>query len=131
MSEATSGACVQSISRMSLRSSGLRAPTFSDKGEKEESRRLGEVRIEMLQPRHHFLLQQAQRMVPRLRLVLVVEAEHQERAEAADLVVDFFDLLGDGRGRADDPVVAGAIVDGDVGVGDVGCGLEIILETEM
>src|SRR5438045_495784 len=46
------------------------------------SRRAGKVCVEMLQPRHHFLLQQAQRIMPRLRLVLVIEAEHQERAEA-------------------------------------------------
>src|SRR5207248_8356318 len=68
----------------------LRA-TFSHKGRRgKRSRRLGQIRVEMLQPRHHFLLQQAQRIVPRLGLVLVVETEHQERAEAADLVIDFF-----------------------------------------
>ncbi len=50
----------------------------------------------MFQPRHHFLLQQCQRMVPGFRLVLVVEAEHQKRAETADLAIDGLDLLGHG-----------------------------------
>src|SRR5882757_239745 len=55
--------------------------------------------VEMRQPRHHFLLQQPQRVVPGLRLVLVVEAEHQQRAKAADLAIDLFDFFGDGRRR--------------------------------
>src|SRR6185312_2562418 len=50
----------------------------------QTSRRLAEPDVEMLQPRQHLLLQQAQRVVPGLALVLVVEAEHQEHAEAAD-----------------------------------------------
>src|SRR5712675_231356 len=62
------------------------------------------LRAEMLQPRHHFVLQQPQRIVPGLRLVLVVEAKHQKRAKTADLAVDFLDLVGDGGRRADDPV---------------------------
>ena len=94
----------------------LSSGTFVPQGEKETaaSRRLGQSRVEMLQPRHHFLLQEPQRILPGFRLVLVVEAEHQERAEAADLVIDLLDLLGDGRRRTDDPVVARAIVGGDV-----------------
>src|SRR3981081_2629329 len=75
------------------------------------SRRLDEFRVEMLQPRHHFLLQQPQRIVPGLGLGLVVEAEHPKRAEPADLTVDGLDLLGYRRRRADDPVVAGAVFD--------------------
>src|SRR5882724_7088216 len=75
------------------------------------SRGLDEFRVEMLQSRHHFLLQQPQRIVPGLGLVLVVEAEHQQRAETADLAVDGLDLLGYRRRRADDPVVAGAVFD--------------------
>src|SRR5882672_8716873 len=95
------------------------------------SRRLDEFRVEMLQPRHHFLLQQLQRIVPGLRLVLVVEAEHQQRAETTDLAVDGFDLLGDRRRRADDPVVTGAVIDRDVAVRHVGRMLEIVLEAEV
>src|SRR4051794_38774349 len=57
-------------------------------------RGLYQPRLEMFQPRHHFLAQQPQRVLPRLGLVLVVEAEHQQRAESADLVIDPFDLLG-------------------------------------
>ena len=82
--------------------------TFSHKGRREEtSRRLAEPGVEMLQPRHHLVLQQLKRMVPGFRLVLVVEAEHQQRAEAADLGKDLLDLLGHRRGRADHPVAAG------------------------
>src|SRR5690242_5703863 len=62
-------------------------------------RRLRRPGIEMLEARQHLLLQQPQRIVPGLRLVLVVEAEHQQRAETTDLVVDLLDLLGDGGGR--------------------------------
>src|ERR1700730_8987552 len=58
------------------------------------SRRALQIRVEMFQPRHHFLLQQRQRMVPGFGLVLVVEAEHQKRAETADLAIDGLDLLG-------------------------------------
>src|SRR6266550_6569092 len=95
------------------------------------SRRLDEFRVEMLQPRHHFLLQQPQRIVPGLGLVLVVEAEHQQRAETADLAVDGLDLLGYRRRRADDPVVAGAVFDRHVAVRYVGRVLEIVLEAEV
>ena len=73
----------------------------------------------MFQPRHYLLLQQPQRIVPGFGLVFVVEAEHQERAEAADLAVDLFDSVGDGRGRADDPVALRAILDGDVAMSPV------------
>src|SRR5580692_4246585 len=64
------------------------------------SRRLAERGVEMLQPRQHFLLQELQRVMPGLTLVLVVEAEHQQHAEAADLAPDLLDLFGDGGGRA-------------------------------
>src|ERR1700730_12322969 len=47
------------------------------------SRRAAKLRAEMFQARHHVVLQQLKRMLPGLRLVLVVEAEHQKRAEAA------------------------------------------------
>src|ERR1700688_765524 len=67
-------------------------------------RRLAERGVEMFQPRQHFLFQELQRVVPRFTLVLVVEAEHQPHAEAADLARDLLDLFGDGGGRADDPV---------------------------
>ena len=77
------------------------------------------------------MLQQMQRALPGLRLVLVVEAEHQQRAEAADLVPDLLDLLGDRVGRADDPVVLGAIVDRDVAVGHLGLVLQILEEAEV
>src|SRR5882757_6130798 len=95
------------------------------------SRRLDEFRVEMLQPRHHFLLQQPQRIVPGLGLVLVVETEHQQRAETADLAVDGLDLLGYRRRRADDPVVTGAVVYRHVAVRHVGRVLEIVLEAEV
>src|SRR3954466_11494062 len=49
-------------------------------------RRLAEIGVEMLQPRHHFLAQEAKRIVPGFRLVLVVKTKHQQRAKAADLV---------------------------------------------
>src|ERR1700737_2870292 len=54
--------------------------------------------------------------MPGFRLVLVVEAKHQERAETADLAIDGLDLFGHRRGRADDPVVTRAIFHGDVAV---------------
>ena len=63
--------------------------------------------------------------------MLVVKAEHQERAEATDLTIDFLDLVGNRRRRADDPVVTGAIVDGNVRVRHVGGMLEVILEAEV
>src|SRR3954451_20328807 len=49
---------------------------------------LGQVGIEMAQPRQHLVLQQPQRIVPGFRLVLVVEAEDTKCAEAADLMPD-------------------------------------------
>src|SRR5262249_47221922 len=95
------------------------------------SGRLAELGVEMPQPRQHVVLQQRERMLPGLRLVLVVETEHQEHAEAADFAIDGLDLFGDRRRRADDPVLARAIVDGDVAVGHVGRMLEVVLEAEM
>src|ERR1700761_3609079 len=59
-------------------------------------RGLAEAGVKMLQPWQHLLLQKLQRVVPSLRLVLVIEAEHQKRAEAADLAPDLFDLFGHG-----------------------------------
>src|SRR4051812_10477937 len=58
------------------------------------SRRAPHPGVEMRQPRHHSLLQQPQRVVPGLRLVLVVEAKHQQRAKTADLAIDLFDFFG-------------------------------------
>ncbi len=71
---------------------------------------------EVLHLRHHLLRQQLERVAPGLRALDVVEAEHQELAEAADLVVDLLDLLDDGLRRADDPVVPGAVFRRHVGV---------------
>jgi Lon protease-like protein len=60
----------------------------------------------MFEPRHHFLLRQCQRTESGFRLVLVVEAEHQKRAETADLAMDgleqrqeIFDVTEDVDGR--------------------------------
>src|SRR5258708_19676773 len=72
------------------------------------SRRAAKLRAEMFQPRHHFLLQQRQRMMPGFGLVLVVEAEHQKHPEPADLAIDGLDLLAHGCGPPENPVVAGA-----------------------
>lgn len=44
-------------------------------------------------------------MAPGLRVFAVVEAEQQELAKAADLVVHPFDLFDDRGGRADQPIV--------------------------
>ena len=49
-------------------------------------------------------------MAPRFRLFAVVEAEHQQRAEAADLVIDVVQLGGHRIGRAHQPVVPRAVV---------------------
>src|SRR5689334_12323967 len=98
---------------------------------KRGSSGLVQTGIEMTEAGHHLVLQQFQRMPPCLRLVLVVEAEHQQRAEAADLAPDRLDLIGDGRRRADDPVARGAILDGDIAIGHVGRVLQIILEAEV
>src|SRR5262249_6949083 len=81
-------------------SGALHAPPSPTRGEgstalvARDSRRFPEPGIEMLQPRQHLVLEQRERVMPGLRLVLVVEAEHQEHAEAADLVPDLLDLLG-------------------------------------
>ena len=48
----------------------------------------GRLRGQMRDPRQHFLLQQPQRVLPGTRIVLVVKAEDQQLAEAADFVVD-------------------------------------------
>src|SRR6266700_8364335 len=113
------------------READIALPAAPSRAMHSRSRRLDEFRVEMLQPRHHFLLQQPQRIVPGLGLVLVVEAEHQQRAETADLAVDGLDLLGYRRRRADDPVVAGAVFDRHVAVRYVGRVVEIILEAEV
>src|ERR1700756_645579 len=68
------------------------------------SRRFGYCCIQMFQTRQHLVLEQRKRMMPGLRPVLVVKTKHEQHAKAADLVPDLLDLLGHGRGRADDPV---------------------------
>ena len=52
-------------------------------------------------------------------------------AEAADLVVDALDLLGHGGGRADEPVVLGAIGRRHVRVGHLRAVLQIVEEPEI
>ena len=51
--------------------------------------------LEVLHFRHHLLGEQVERVTPRLRALDIVEAEDEKLAEAADLVVDFLDLLDD------------------------------------
>lgn len=63
----------------------------------------------MLHLGQDILCQQLQGMSPFLRVLDVVEAEDEEMAEAADLVVDARELFGHGCRRADDPVVPGSI----------------------
>src|SRR5205085_1997261 len=100
-------------------------PTHSSSG------RADQIRVEVLQPWHHLLLQQSQGIVPGVGPVLVVEAEHQQRAEATDLAIDGLDLLGHRRGRANNPVVTGTILYGDVAIRHVWRMLEIVLEAEV
>ena len=45
--------------------------------------------------RQHLLGQQLQRAPPRFRIFDVVKTEHQEMPEAADLIVNALDFLGD------------------------------------
>ena len=63
-------------------------------------------------------------MAPRLGIVDVVEAEQQQRAEAADLVVDLVQAPGHRGRRAHQPVVLGAVFRRDVGVRHIGAVLE-------
>ena len=76
-------------------------------------------RRQVLHPRQNLFGQQFQRMAPGLRMFDIVEAEHQEMAEAADLVMDARDLFTDGRRRTNDPVVPRAVLGGDVAVGNI------------
>src|SRR5690242_19368182 len=57
---------------------GSRASTGREAAERATLRRFAESRGEVLQPRQHLVAQQMQRALPGLRLVLVVEAEHQQ-----------------------------------------------------
>ena len=70
-------------------------------------------------------------MMPGFRFVLIIKTEHQQHPKTADLAIDRLDLFGHRCGRADDPVVPGAILDRDVAVRHIGRMLEIILEAEM
>src|ERR1700720_3199007 len=78
----------------------------------------GASRAEVRHLRHDLLRQELHRMMPGPGVVAVVEAEQQETAESADFVVHPLDLLDDGRGRADQPIVRRAVFRRDVAVGD-------------
>src|SRR5690348_12128323 len=80
--------------------------------------------FQVLQPWCDFLGQQTQRIVPGLGVLDIVEAEHQQAAEAAGIVVYTLELLGHRRGRADDPIVLRAIGRRHVGIRDVRIMLE-------
>src|SRR5262245_43573018 len=66
------------------------------------------LRHQILEPGHHLVRQKLHRVAPRLGIVRVIEAEQQQRAEAADLLVDRVQPIGDRVWRAHEPVVAGA-----------------------
>src|SRR5206468_11973360 len=51
-------------------------------------------RLEILEPRHHLAREELQRVAPCLRILRVVEAEEEQRAEAGHLVVDRLQPLG-------------------------------------
>src|SRR5215471_21468911 len=58
---------------------------------------------------HDLLREEPHRLLPRSRVAAVIEAEEQQRAEAADLVMHSLDLLDHRRRRADQPIVPGAV----------------------
>ena len=62
--------------------------------------------------------EQLHRVPPRFGVLAVIEAEQEQAAEPADLVIHALDLLDDGRGGADQPIVGRAVFRGDIAVGD-------------
>ena len=56
------------------------------------------VRAQVLDLGQHFVGEQFQRMPPRLAILDVVKAEHQQLAKAADIVLDLGEFLRDGVG---------------------------------
>src|SRR5512132_868266 len=85
---------------------------------------------QVLHLRHYLIHQQAQRAPPRRRVFHIVEAEDQQLAEAADVLVDRLQLLRHRRRRADQPVVLRAIVRGDVGIGHLRLVLQVLEKAE-
>ncbi len=75
--------------------------------------------------------EQAHRFMPSLRVSAVIEAEKENRAKAADLVVHPFDLLDDRRWRADQPIVPGAVFRGDIAVGHLGIVLQKLDDADI
>src|SRR5205823_12772360 len=74
------------------------------------------LRQQVLELGHDLAGEQLHRVAPRLGILRIVEAEQQERAEAAHLVVDGLQPLGDRRRRPDHPVVTSAVLGGNVRV---------------
>src|SRR6516164_11174079 len=85
---------------------------------------------EMRDSGHYLFGQEPHRLVPGLGVFAVVEAEQKNRPEPADLRVHPFDLLDHSRGGPDQPILPGAILRGDIAVGDVGVVLEELDDTE-
>src|SRR5713226_5910930 len=88
------------------------------------------LRHEILEARHDLTGQELHRVAPRLRVLRVVEAEQQQGAEAADLLVDLVESLGHRGRRAHQPVVASAVFWRHVGVGHVRLVLQELGEAE-
>src|SRR3954452_11369216 len=95
-------------SRLSSRMAAVTAPRVSRRDDAPS------VAGQVADARKNVVGQQFHGAAPRLRVVGVVEAKQQEMPEAAHGLVDGLQLAGDSLGRADQPVVLGAVLDGHV-----------------